>query len=111
MKLPVSVLLASIALAACDGSSRDRAAIMEFCETEVGMETAECECLTDAAEEKLDYELFAKFADIARNNGEVDVAVSSNSTREQRQVFEFILEAAPRCVFGQMKAVERLSCN
>jgi len=97
MKLPVSVLLASIALAACDGSSRDRAAIMD----EVGMETAECECLTDAAEEKLDDELFAKFADIARNNGEGDVAVSSNSTREQRQVFEFILEAAPRCVFGQ----------
>lgn len=101
MKLPVSVLLASIALAACDGSSRDRAAIMEFCETEVGMEKAECECLTDAAEEKLDDELFAKFAEIARNNGEGDVAISGKSADEQRQVFEFILEAAPRCVFGQ----------
>lgn len=101
MKFPVSVLLASFVLAACDGSSGDRRAIMKFCETEVGMEAAECACLTDAAEDSLDDELFAKFADIARNGGEQEISIPGNSAREQEQIFAFIFEAAPRCAFGQ----------
>lgn len=101
MKYLALVAISALALAGCDRTAQDREAIMEFCQEEVGMEIAECTCLTDAAEKTLDDELFGKFAEVARNGGDRNESMEKLSEAERVQLFGFIKEGAVSCALGQ----------
>ena len=87
-----------LALAACGGGSSDRAAIVNSCVEDGGMEKAACECMADAAEDNLDSDLYKKFASAARDGeAAAEEMLNDLSPEQQGQFVGFVMQAATSC--------------
>ncbi len=89
-------------LAACGGGGGNaKAKLVKACLDEGGSSDTECNCMADAAVEKLDGELLKMLVDAAESGGDSDAAMTemmSNLKPDQMgQFMAFAMEAGTTC--------------
>lgn len=102
MKLIHSAPAALLFIAACGGAGGDKQAIVDACVADGSSDKATCECMADAAEEKLDGKLFGMLADAARKGSDASDDMLNDLTPEQQgQFMSFAMQAAMTCGMGE----------
>ncbi len=101
MKKVIIASVLAIGLAACGGGGDKAAQLTKLCMDEGDTSAAECECMSNAAVEKLDGEMVDLLLKAAKSDGDSDAAMASMmgdlSPEQMAQFMTFAMEAGTTC--------------